>query len=87
MEQAQYDQILILGKKYMSEKKQEKRFKKEKKKAKGYIPKYLQWWSLGVGNTGYFVLLIRLVSCCLFFSKQIFFYKKGEKSVSLEWSL
>lgn len=39
MEQAQYDQILILGKKYMSEKKQEKRFKKEKKKGKGIYTK------------------------------------------------
>lgn len=46
----------------MSEKSRKKDLKRKKKRQKGYIPKYLQWWSLGVGNTGYFVLLICLVS-------------------------
>lgn len=79
MEQAQYDQILILGKKYMRGKK----IKKGKKRQKGYIPKYLQWWSLGVGNTGYLFCLyvLFLVVVCFLVSKYSFI--KREKNQSL----
>lgn len=58
MEQAQYDQILILGKKYMSEKKQEKRFKKEKKRQKDIYQ--------NIYSGGLWVLGIQVILFCLY---------------------
>lgn len=62
MEQAQYDQILILGKKYMRGKKQEKRLKKGKKGRKDI---YQNIYSGGLWVLGIQVICFAYMSCFL----------------------
>lgn len=83
MEQAQYDQILILGKKYMSEKSRKKDLERKKKGRKDI---YQNIYSGGLWVLGIQVILfclyvlfhISILFClyvlptCLFFSKQQF---------------
>lgn len=82
MEQAQYDQILILGKKYMSEKKQEKRFKKEKKRQKDIYQNIYSGglWVLGI-QVILFCLYVLFLAVCFLVSKYSFI--KREKNQSL----
>lgn len=82
MEQAQYDQILILGKKYMSGKKQEKRFKKEKKRQKDIYQNIYSGglWVLGI-QVILFCLYVLFLAVCFLVSKYSFI--KREKNQSL----
>lgn len=82
MEQAQYDQILILGKKYMSEKSRKKDLKRKKKGRKDIYQNIYSGglWVLGI-QVILFCLYVLFLAVCFLVSKYSFI--KREKNQSL----